>query len=189
MKNKLLFILLFPYFLYSAPTLLSPIPVNKRINISILYDIYNTNSILYNFSIYTGYGLDDKREVGTFIYANGILFNLKRIISKIEPFTVTGAIEAGYDLKDGVNTSLYVFLDVELYKIVGLYIGAKGRYPSVFMLNSSGRVEGGVHFTPVAGIHILRNNNFSLLLEGGLSFSWINQYPIPILSCGINYLF
>ncbi|MCX7820358.1 MAG: hypothetical protein N2258_01630 [Brevinematales bacterium] len=189
MKNKFLFILLFPSFLFCAATLLSPIPINNKFNISIVYDINNTNNIIYNFSLYGGYGFSDKQEIGAFVYANGILFNFKGIISQIEPFSVSGLVEFGYDLKEGFNTALSVFLDVELYKSIGFYIGARGRYPAVFLLNSSGREEKGVHFTPFAGVHILRNSKLSFLIEGGLSLSWANQYPIPILSCGINYSF
>lgn len=189
MKNKFLFIILFPAFLFSASTLVSPVPVKNKFNISILYDINNTNSILNNLSIYGGYGLDNKRELGTFIYINGALLNFKGIISQIEPFTVSGMLEIGYDFTHGFNAGLSIFLDVELYRIIGVYVGARGRYPSIFLLNSSGRVEEGVHFIPFAGIHILRNNPFSLLIEGGLSFSWNNQYPATVLSCGINYLF
>ncbi|MEJ5285260.1 MAG: hypothetical protein ACP5Q5_00480 [Brevinematia bacterium] len=189
MKNKFLVILLFPAFLFAASTLVSPIPVKNKFNISVLYDINNTNSILNNLSIYSGYGLDDKRELGTFVYINGALLNFKGIISQIEPFTVSGMFEIGYDLTQGFNTGLSIFLDVELYKIIGVYVGARGRYPSIFLLNSSGRVEQGVNFIPFAGIHILRNSSFSFLIEGGLSFSWNNQYPLPVISCGINYLF
>ncbi len=186
---RFLILILFPAFLFSAAVVYSPTPIeNGKFNTGVFYDI-NTNNIFFNFSIFAGFGLPDNKEISSTIYANGILCNLKGIISRISPFTVSGAFELGYDLDNSFNTALYIFLNVDLYEFLSIYIGASGRYPSVYLINISGRKEEGVTFIPFLGMEFGKNSPFSFLIQSGLSFSWVNQLPQIILSSGLTYRF
>lgn len=177
-----------PSFVIAAPVIRSPQPVDSgKISCGIYYEALSTNSILNNFSLSIGYGLAENIDGELFIYERGLVFNLKPALRQIDPFVVSGILEAGVDFNFNFHWGLAIMLDLKLYEFLNIFIGTKGRYPANQYLDNTMRIENGFQFMPFIGFEILRKFKLSIIAESGFSLSWDNRLPSYFISFGLKY--
>ncbi|MGC8765532.1 MAG: hypothetical protein ACP5QT_06570 [Brevinematia bacterium] len=191
MNRLLSLILLFiPIFLYGAPIIRNPQPVEMgKISTGCFYELTSTNSILRNSSVSLGYGISEKMDVELFLYEKGLVFNLKPTLKEIDPFIVSGVMEVGIDFVLNFYWGLAIMMDLRLYDFLNIFAGAKGRFPANHYLDNTMREEYGFQLLPFLGFELFRRFNLSFISEGGFSLSWNNRLPSFYLSCGLRYKF